>query len=364
MFLFYQPLRDRNAAGRLLQLPLLDILIARFPGTARPAFLQTSSSSPGRQVPDWRRAMMQSARGRARRPTQPPSRLRARRDSRRRQRPLGPDNQSAAAAPVQVPATSRVIPQTTIPSYSPPPADLNWLRHELRTPLSGLLGLAELLSNQDLPLQARNWLATLQACGQQLAELIDRNLRQDLSGPIAVPASGTDGRGLLESLLLAHFPAAREAGTQLMLVFHPAAQGCWRVDGIALRQALDNLLSNAIRFSNGGQVMLAADVLPASGTQPRLLELAVEDSGPGLQNKAANLREGHEYANRAYRMPGRGLGLKVVEEFCRNHSGHLQRSSTPLGGARLAILLPATMVTDWPAVRLPTPPCPRGSTDG
>jgi len=295
---------------------------------------------------------MRYARGRIRRPGHSAVAYLVSKDSRRRRGPVGVNTLSAGVVSAYIDPVSTLQAQTTTAGNLHAGVDLLRLRHELRTPLSGLLGLADLLSTQILPGRSQTWLATLQACGQQLASLIDRSLRPEIAGPTPAAARGTDGLALLESLLLAHWPAARLAGTQLALEFHPSAQGWWKADGIAMRQALDNLLSNAIRFSHGGRVTLEAQVLPACGAQPGLLQLAVEDSGPGLLGTAqnwpvANLREGREqeeYANRAYRMSIRGLGLRVVEEFCRNHSGQLQRGSTASGGTRMVICLPATMV--------------------
>jgi signal transduction histidine kinase len=295
---------------------------------------------------------MRYARGRVRRPTHSAVLHPVTKDCRRRPGPCGVNTLSARTVRAYIDSSPALQAPPCTEGSLPAGVDLIRLRHELRTPLSGLLGLADLLSTQILPGQSQTWLATLQACGQQLASLIDRSLRPEMAGPTPAAARGTDGIALLESLLLAHWPAARQAGTQLALEFHPSAQGWWKLDGIAMRQALDNLLSNAIRFSRGGRVTLEAYVLPACGAQPSLLQLAVEDSGPGLLGTAqnwpvANLREGQEhdeYANRVYPMSSRGLGLRVVEEFCRNHSGQLQRGSTDSGGTRMVICLPATMV--------------------
>lgn len=240
--------------------------------------------------------------------------------------------------------------------------DLYRLRHELRTPLTGMLGLAELLSAQDLPGHAAFWLATLQACGQQMASLIDRSLRPDVqSEGIAHGAeTGTEGGGFLERLICSHRPAAEAGDTRLHLLIQPPARTCWRVDPVLLRQALDNLLANAIRFSPEGYVLLEASVLPSGILDADTLQLVVENSGSGhshhVESKNASALQiadgsfngraaaGFDYADRSYRMFSRGQGLQVVEQVCAALHGQLQRSHTAMGGARFVLQLPAVIL--------------------
>ena len=239
--------------------------------------------------------------------------------------------------------------------------DLYRLRHELRTPLTGMLGLSELLSAQDLPGHAPFWLATMQACGQQLASLIDRSLLPD-SRPGGVDCRGAtriNGGGFLEQLIGSHWPAARAGDTRLYLLLQPQARKWWRVDPVLLRQGLDNLLANAIRFSPGGYVLLEAAVLPSGVSDSETLQLAVENYGSGhgqpahgeskvpLQiadgNFTGSTGGGFDYADRSYRMFSRGQGLRVVEQISNALHGQLQRSFTASGGVRFELQLPAVI---------------------
>lgn len=238
-----------------------------------------------------------------------------------------------------VPALTSAVLAKDAPQRSSAMTDLNLLRHELRTPLTGMLGLAEMLAALELPAKATFWLATLQACGQQMASLIDRALLprepDSRSGlPVAI-----DGLHLLESMLAAHWPAARASGSRLMLAFHPEARGIWQLDATVFRQALDNLLINAIRFSPNGQVLLEV-----RATTPQLegsgsLELVIEDSGPNLESDSTRSHDGSEFADRTYRMSSRGRGLVVTEQACRSFAGSLQRSPGSVGGARFTLVL-------------------------
>ena len=227
----------------------------------------------------------------------------------------------------------------TVPVHTAVAADLNLLRHELRTPLTGMLGLAELLTALDLPGKATLWLATLQACGQQMASLIDRALRSEESGAAPHQHPRVEGLQLMESLMAAHWPAARAGRTSLMLAFHPEALGLWQGDVVALRQAVDNLLANAIRFSCNGYVLLEVRAVAPQRAGVDLLELVIEDSGPAPKNIASNLQDECEFADRTYRMSSRGRGLQVVEQACQCFAGNLQRSSGSAGGTRFTLTL-------------------------
>lgn len=226
-----------------------------------------------------------------------------------------------------------------IPAHPAVAADLNLLRHELRTPLTGMLGLAEMLSALDLPGKATLWLATLQACGQQMASLIDRALRSEEPGVALHQQQRVDGLQLMESLLAAHWPAAQAGRTSLMLAFHPEALGLWHTDIVALRQAVDNLLANAIRFSRNGYVLLEVRAVVPQRAGIDLLELVIEDSGPDPKSTASNLQDESEFADRTYHMHSRGRGLQVVEQACQRFAGNLQRSASHSGGARFILTL-------------------------
>jgi signal transduction histidine kinase len=243
------------------------------------------------------------------------------------------------------------------PVESVSPVDLYLLRHELRTPLSGMLGLAEMLAAEDLPGQLALWLATLQACGLQMASLIDRSLRPAVpAGPWDQPsARSINGRGLLEQLLCSHWPAAQAGSVHLYLLIEPEAQTEWKVDPVELRQVLDNLLSNAIRYSRSGHVLLEVSVTPAAMPDREILQLAVENrcfdnADEGRQISRSDLRIADsnaftqfDYADRSYRMFSRGQGLQLVERFCRKMNGHFRRMNIEAAGTRFELQFPQVL---------------------
>lgn len=222
-------------------------------------------------------------------------------------------------------------------------ADLNLLRHELRTPLTGILSLAELIATKELPGQVPCWLATLQACGQQMASLIDRSLCPDpITNPLKAPEE-TDCRSLLQQIICSHGPAACVTHNKLLLIIPPEATGYWRIDPVALRQAVDNLLANAIRFTRSGYVTLEVRVIPGRTERLDSLMLIVEDTGAALQAVKSNLQDDSEFADRSYPMHIRGQGLQVVEQVCRVYGGQLKRYAIRAGGTGFAMDLPQVL---------------------
>lgn len=231
------------------------------------------------------------------------------------------------------------MPRQELATGSEGLTDIALLRHELRAPLTAMLGLAEMLAAMDLPARATYWLATLQACGQQMASLVDRALQPQFQQAIVGQHALIDGLQFAESLLAAHWPAAQAQGIRLMLAFHPEAQGLWRLDEVALRQALDNLLANAIRFSSSGTVLLEVRLVRLPGREGGRLEIAVENSAPGSACHVYNLRDQVEFADRTYRLSSRGHGLRVVEQVCRQLGGLLHRKPGPTGKMRYSLVL-------------------------
>jgi len=274
---------------------------------------------------------------------------------------------SLARQKVLYPFTSRRprLPGRANPVDSAQPVNLHLLRHELRTPLSGMLGLAEMLATVDLPGQAALWLATLQSCGQQMASLIDRSLRPALpAGTLDQrPAEGINGRGLLEQLLCSHWPAAQAGNVHLYLLIDPEAQTEWQVDPVELRQVLDNLLSNAIRYSRSGHVLLEVDVTPAATPDRGILRLAVENrcadyadegrhiSRPDLRISDNSLFTHFDYADRSYRMLSHGQGLQLVDQWCRKMSGWLRRFDSEAGVTRFEVQLPGVLTGASPTFK-------------
>ena len=205
---------------------------------------------------------------------------------------------------------------------------LDLLRHELRTPVTGILGMCELLQKSELTGEQFQLASAVEESGKQLLRLISRFGSGSGSGLGAGPgidSSATvegsqagkqalNGPLLMEQVIRAHWPAAHRKGIGLFLHYDHRLPACWHSDIVCLRQLLDNLLSNAIKFTHQGYVLveICQSRLNSSGRAD--VELNVSDTGIGIAPRDArriySVRE-QGSGDIADRFGGSGLGLYV-----------------------------------------------------
>jgi two-component system, sensor histidine kinase len=205
--------------------------------------------------------------------------------------------------------------------------------HEVRTPLTGILAISDLLATSDLPERERRWVDTIKAGAEHLASLAtlfvdaakDRNvvtaLREDLFDLRALARSSGDS--------LAGRAAAR--GLQSKVEISEALPSLVVGDPVRLRAALENLIDNAVKFTGSGVVALEAAPVPtakakANGKGQAGVAFAISDSGIGLTlQEARRLFRPFSQANVsiASRFGGAGLGLSSVKQLARSMGGDI-----------------------------------------
>jgi anti-sigma regulatory factor (Ser/Thr protein kinase) len=208
------------------------------------------------------------------------------------------------------------------------------LGHELGNVLNGLLGMTELLRQEALRPGQDRWLRAIEQSAMQMRRLVDALAEADRPGFATDPL---DGIALLEDTLISHVPEARRRGNRLLLVIEPDLPGYWYCDPCRVRQILDNLLMNAIRFGKAGEVVLEAAA--ASST----LILKVIDSGPGIRPGAERqlfqqFRQNLHARGAASR--GSGLGLYVSQKNARAMHGRICWRARKGGGSVFELRLP------------------------
>jgi PAS domain S-box-containing protein len=217
------------------------------------------------------------------------------------------------------------------------------MSHELRTPLNGVLGYAQLLQrDRDLAPAQREALDAIATCGAHLLDLINDVLdlsRIEARGIDHDPAP-TDLRQMAADLeqMFANQLATKQI--RFVLRIDAAVPALVLVDGRHLRQVLFNLLGNAVKFTERGQISLVVGVDAASS---RPLRFEVTDTGTGIE--AAGLERifeafGQTDAGRA--AGGTGLGLTISARLVRAMDGDLRVDSAPGHGSRFYFSLPLT----------------------
>lgn len=211
------------------------------------------------------------------------------------------------------------------------------IAHDLRTPLSVILGYSEALQDGKLPGTPETYGAMhLQA--QHLNRLIDdlRTLSLADAGQLSLQRRPVQTRGLLEHTALANLPQAEARGIGLEVAGEGATVA---VDPDRIVQVLGNLVGNALRHTpDGGRIVLATERRAG-----RVL-LSVADSGPGIPaDDLPYIFDRFYRGDKARAAEGAsGLGLAIARSLIEAHGGQLTAENAPDGGARFTITLPVT----------------------
>lgn len=208
--------------------------------------------------------------------------------------------------------------------------------HELRTPLQSVLGYASLLDDTRLDQEQRDYVRTLVGAAENLSAIINDLL--DISsmeaGKLVLEHIPFDPRETLNDLVTMLGVRAREKGLALELRVDENLPLALRGDPVRIRQILLNLVSNAIKFTDSGHVLVSIEVTGRAGSQVQL-RLSVEDTGVGINPEDLPLvwepyvQFGHRFQRQ---LPGAGLGLTICRQLVRLMDGRLDVESRPSAG--------------------------------
>ncbi|MBQ0957850.1 response regulator [Ideonella sp. 4Y11] len=221
-------------------------------------------------------------------------------------------------------------------------AFLATMSHEIRTPINGVLGLARLIRRLPPEQTARReeLLDLLSGAATELSDLVTDVL--DLSrleaGKLSLRVTTIDLHRLAQSCFRAPAALGRERGLVMQLQIDDAVPQLVQADPLRLRQVLDNLLGNALKFTHGGEVRLQL-----SRPTPDQLRLEVCDTGIGIPAEMRpRLFQPFEQADvsRRRRHGGSGLGLSICAELARLMGGRIEHLDREGGGSRFILELP------------------------
>jgi PAS domain S-box-containing protein len=203
------------------------------------------------------------------------------------------------------------------------------MSHEIRTPMNGVLGVLHLLRAEHLSESGRGLLDEALQCGHMLSELINDIL--DLSkieaGQMQLSSEPTDPAAALRGVANLLRPQAEAKG--LALTIEAEDEGWFNVDPVRLRQALFNLMGNAVKFTRQGRVVARMVVRGADGD--RRLRFEIEDTGVGIPEEAkprlfGRFQQADDSATRQF--GGTGLGLAITRHLAHMMGGDVGFDST------------------------------------
>lgn len=217
------------------------------------------------------------------------------------------------------------------------------MSHELRTPLNAILGMTQILSNMhNLTPEQHEYIQDIFKAGNHLLMLVNDMLdfAKLEAGKMELKLSNIDLKSLLEEAMdLMAYPA-RLKGLELMIYYDSAIPSRVIADSRALRQIVNNLISNAIKFTEKGQVSLYVRCIFKNDKHVKL-ELIVEDTGIGIpQEKLDLIFERFRQVDSSYsrRYGGTGLGLAISKQLTELLGGKITVESVVGSGTQFHCL--------------------------
>lgn len=231
------------------------------------------------------------------------------------------------------------------------------MSHEIRTPLNGVLGHLELLARSPLQPSQRERLDRIRFSADALMRIISDVL--DFSkieaGQLDVEPAPFALRPLIESVALLYAPDALRKGVRLFFAVEAVpGQDCIG-DAHRIRQILNNLVSNAVKFTESGRIILRAEVQDVAGMGAQL-RVQVIDSGIGMSvQQAEQLFQPFQQADASVsrRYGGSGLGLALCQQLAQAMGGQVSVESTEGVGSSFSLSLPVRL---QPAANPPVQP--------
>jgi signal transduction histidine kinase/CheY-like chemotaxis protein len=222
------------------------------------------------------------------------------------------------------------------------------LGHEVRTPMTAVLGMSELLASTDLDARQRGHVESIRRAGEHLLRLVNDalDLAKIEAGRLELVDEPFDLHALVRETAAFNAPLAERRGLAFHCDIDQALPRWVRGDAGRVRQILLNLLGNAAKFTERGSIALHAG--PHAGG----VCLVVRDTGPGLneEQKQRLFRrfEQAEGARTSARYGGSGLGLAISQELAAAMGGRIELESAPGEGTTFRVLLPLRPATAPP----------------
>lgn len=216
------------------------------------------------------------------------------------------------------------------------------LNHEIRTPLSGILGMADLLLETNLNEEQLEYVNATRLCAESLFEILNATLEYSAleAGRFSLDESEFSLRDLIESTRAQQALKAEAKGLAIRCSYDPGLPETMIGDAPRLRQLLGHFLANAIKFTHKGGVELRVLRDPRAAD---ILRIEVEDTGIGIPSDQVerifeSFRQVESGLSRSY--PGLGLGLALARKLASLMQGEISVASTPGEGSTFTLRIP------------------------
>lgn len=215
---------------------------------------------------------------------------------------------------------------------------LSVMSHEIRTPLNAIIGIAHLMMSDDMPPSQMENMRTLNISAENLLNLINDIL--DFSkieeGKIELSEKNTDLRHLVNNIKMANRIRAEERGNIMKVFLDSDLPRNLYIDEVRLGQVLNNLVSNAVKFTRNGSISIEVSLAKSTAIDAEI-HFAVTDTGIGIEKDKQKLIFEHftqANAEITREFGGSGLGLAIIKKLLSLMNSDIQVESDPGRGSK------------------------------
>lgn len=223
------------------------------------------------------------------------------------------------------------------------------MSHEIRTPMNAIIGMAEMALREDLPSNAREYIAQIKSSGKVLLTIINDILdfSKIESGKLSITNVEYEVLSLVNDVISTINTRIGDKDIKLIINLDPHIPHKLYGDDVRIKQVLVNLASNAVKFTHSGYVILSINGVPKNNKF--YLNVSVKDTGIGIKeedmNKLFGLFEQLD-SKRNRNIEGTGLGLKISKELLTLMKGTISVRSVYGEGSEFSFSVPQLIVRD------------------